>query len=214
MTETPEKIQVRQAKGSEDLPYLVEMEQEWIPTQRATPEQLASRVEKFPEGTLLAFIGDQVVATLTSVPIEYDPRELYRYSTWAEVSNEGMMHWPPIGTPNALYVISGIVREGYHDRQLFEIVLNRICEVAAEMGYRYVLAGARLPAYKRYLEKRGEIPAAEYALKKVGEHFVDPLIEKYRRIDFKLPGPDHVKAGYYPDESSLDYAAIVVREVS
>ncbi|MCP4128411.1 MAG: hypothetical protein GY753_15320 [Gammaproteobacteria bacterium] len=213
MSEDQETIEVRQATGENDLPYLLEMEQEWIPTQRATAEQLAARLEIFAEGTLLAFIDDQVVATLTSVPIEYNPDEVYKYSTWAEVSNDGMMHWPPIGNPNALYVISGVVREGYHDRQLFEIVINRICDIAAEMGYSYVLAGARLPAYKRYIEKRGEISAADYALKKLGKHYIDPLIEKYRRIGFSVPGPDHVKTGYYPDESSLDHAAIVVRKV-
>jgi hypothetical protein len=213
MSEAEEVIELRQAVGEADLPYLVEIEEEWIPTQRATPEQLASRVNKFPEGTLLAFIDGKVVGTLTSVPIEYNPDEVYRYASWSEVSNDGMMHWPPLGNPNALYVISGIVKDGYHDRNIFAMGLNRICELAAEMDYTYVLAGARLPAYKRYVEKRGDISAADYAFKKVGEHFVDPLIEMYRRIGFAVPGPDHVKAGYYPDESSLDHAAIVVRKV-
>ncbi len=213
MAEQRGTITVRQARET-DWPHILEMEQEWKESQRAAPDQLRARLDKFPQGIMLAWLDGIVVATLTSVPIVYRPAEIGRFSSWAETTNRGLLHWP-IGEPaNALYIVSGIVRRGYHDRRLFETVINHTCEFAAGMGLKVVLAGARLPAYRKYVEQNGPIPAEEYAFLTQGDHMLDPLLEKYRRIGFRVPGPDHVKAGYYPDEGSMDYAAIVVRELS
>jgi hypothetical protein len=57
------------------------------------------------------------------------------------------------------------------------------------------------------------VAAAEYATRSLHGHLLDPLLEKYRQIGFAVPGPEFVKAGYYPDEASLDYAAVVVKRL-
>ena len=193
--------------------HVLELELEWPESQRASPETLAKRFAKYPEGFLLAWYQQTAAGLLTFVPVRYSPDDLSEFESWDQVTNSGDLHWP-VENPNALYIISGLVRSGYHDKKIFEFGVSEVARLAKQSGYGYVLAGARIPGYRRFLEKNGPIAAHEYAAMEHRGRLRDPLLQMYRALDFNLPNARHIKADYYPDESSMDHGALVVRRVA
>lgn len=159
---------------------------------------------------MLAWHGTTPVGMLTCVPISYDADRVCDLSTWDKVTNNGYFHWP-VGNSNALYIASGVVHADHHDKCVFEQGIQAVVDRAKAWGYNHVLAGARLPTYRKYQEKHGELAAAKYAALEKRGRLIDPLLQRYRTLGFAVPNANHVKASYYPDFSSMDYAAIVVK---
>ena len=93
-------------------------------------------------------------------------------------------------------------------------MVGMVVQRAREMELEYVLAGAVIPGYKRYCEKYGEISAADYVATRRGHSLADPLLSMYEKIDFHVPDGRHVIPEYFPDDASLNYAALVVNKIS
>lgn len=204
-------ITIRNATA-EDLDRVMAVEESWPEVARAPREKFVSRMEKFPAGFFLAEQDGKACGTITSCPFQYDPENLHRLRSWNEVTNNGYLHdIEAIENYNSLYIVSGVVDENVRGGDVIERLALAEVDLARRLGLDYVVAGAVLPGYVRYCEKHGPIAAPEYAMVQHGTRLVDPLLEKYRRIGFTVPGVDHVIAEYFPDARSMNYAAIVVR---
>ncbi|MEM7100002.1 MAG: hypothetical protein AAF541_17175 [Pseudomonadota bacterium] len=193
--------------------HVLELELEWPESQRASPETLAKRFAKYPDGFLLAWHEQTAAGLLTFVPVKYSSDDLSGFESWDQVTNGGDLHWP-VEKANALYIVSGLVRSGYHDKHIFEFGVSEVAGLAKQLGYDYVLAGARIPGYRRFFEKHGPIAAHEYAALEHRGRLRDPLLQMYRALDFNVPNANHIKADYYPDESSMDHGALVVHQIA
>jgi len=86
-------------------------------------------------------------------------------------------------------------------------------DLAKEMGKRYVIGGALLPGFAKYKSRHEQISASDYVFKKSQGRFIDPLIEKYRRVGFHVPDENHVFENYFPDDNSLGHSALVVKDL-
>ena len=88
-----------------------------------------------------------------------------------------------------------------------------MADAAKQLKFQFVVAGAVIPGYDKYCKRYGPIAAEEYVFMTKGRRFVDPLLASYQRIGFQVPDKSHVKANYYPDPDSHNYAALVVKSV-
>lgn len=205
-----------------DMPCIMQVEQSWGEAGRAEEGKFIARITKFPQGCLIVFEeGTQrPIATITSCPTFYDGRNLDNYSDWNKATNRGFFSDdltcdnPLINGENALYVASGIIDNDFRGADIFSHALEMIVELGYQMGVQYVIAGAVIPGYKRYCEKFGDISAPDYVNKRRGSSLADPLLSMYEKIGFHVPDANHVIAEYFPDDASLNYAALVVRKLS
>lgn len=197
-----------------DLPQLLELEKEWPEHARATEKQLSARIKKFSEGYFVAVDKTEIVASIISHPYDYFPHNLSNFQSWSSVLNKCYLTDVDFQNTNALYIISGTVKKAYAKQGFFNDGIVEIVNLAKKIGKKHVVAGSILPGYARHLNKIGHMSAADYVFESINGRFLDPMIEKYRRLDFKVPDKSHVMSNYFPDESSLNYSALVVKDVN
>lgn len=210
-------ISIRNATEA-DLPSILEVEQSWPESGRAGADKFLARIRKFPQGFFLACIqnnegAETLVATITSMPLNYQPGQVVAFDSWNQVTNEGYLYPVELSGCNALYIVSGVIDERYRGLNIFSPMVLREVELAQSLGLRYVLAGAVIPGYSKYCQKHGGASAYDYCVTRRGNHIVDPLLAMYETIGFSVPDKRHVLPDYYPDDASRNYAALVVRDL-
>ncbi len=201
-----------------DLDAILAVEQSWPESSRAGADKFLARLERFPEGFFVASVTEagreKLVATLTSMPLQYDPAHLQAFGGWDAVTNRGYL-FPDMDLArcNAIYIVSGVIDDAYRGLNVFGPGVLLAVELARRLGLRYVIGGAVLPGYKRHCERHGQLDAYTYCRRRRGKTLVDPLLAIYESIGFSVPDASHVIPEYYPDDASKNYAALVVRDL-
>ena len=206
-------VVIRNAK-IEDMDQIMAVEESWPEMARAPRDKFEARLEKYPQGFFVWEEDGRILATITAMPFNYDPENAKQFSNWDDVTNKGYLF--DIGAPedyNALYIVSGIIDKNARGGDIFERMVNAEVDLARSLGYGYVVAGAVIPGYKRYCVKNDAVPASEYVFMKRGNRLIDPLLDMYQKIGFQAPDAAHVVREYFPDDASLNYAAIVVNKL-
>ena len=214
----PMSFTVRNPEKS-DLPAILEVEKSWPESGRAGADKFTARIQKFAQGfflvcTTLPHGGEKVIATITSMPLRYDPNLVGQFTTWDHVTHHGMLDDCNLKDKNALYIISGVIDKEYRGENIFGLGVLSVVKHAQSLGMRYVIAGAVIPGYRKYCQHHGDLPAWEYCQLHKGSKLIDPLLAMYEGIHFKVPNELHVVPEYYPDDASRNYAALVVRDLS
>lgn len=195
-----------------DIDQLLELEKEWPEHARAPKEILLHRINRFQPGFFIAENETGIIASIISHPYFYQADDLSNFINWEMVAKKCYQSDESPTHSNALYILSGTSKPGYGS-DLFDGGVNHVVALAKELGKHYVIGGCLLPGYARYRTKNEPISAVDYTFKKSQGRFIDPLIEKYRRLDFYVPDKNHVIADYFPHEPSLNYSALVVRNI-
>lgn len=206
------KFQIRNATLN-DLESLLELEKEWPQHVRATEAELTLRLKKFAAGYFIASDQTEMIASIIAHPYNYSVEDLSNYKNWAEIVRKCYHNDLAQTETNAIYIVSGTTKKTPYVTELFNAGIHLVIDLAKKMQKRYVVAGALLPGYARYKQINGAIPAHDYVFMKSQHRFIDPLIEKYRRIGFYVPDQQHVFADYFPDENSDGYSALVVKDL-
>ena len=199
-----------------DISAILNVESSWGESSRAGEDKFLSRMDKFPQGFFLACTGsatEDVVATITSVPLVYQHETLAGFKNWDAVTHKGYLSAPALDQCNALYIVSGVIASSYRGQNIFAPMVLQEVALAQRMGLRYVLAGAVLPGYLKFCQQNGECDASDYCVRRRGQHLLDPLLAMYESIGFSVPDARHVIPNYYPDEASRDFGALVVRDL-
>jgi hypothetical protein len=212
------RIKIRNAR-LEDISQILRVEQSWPIDGRASAEKFIARLDKFSQGFFLACIDDAeghelIVATITSMPLHYDPASVSQFKCWDSVTANGFLPQFNLAQCNALYIVSGVIDSEYRGLNIFGPMVLKVASLASTLGLRYVLAGAVLPGYQKYCSQHGDIPAYDYCATRRGQHLLDPLLAMYESIAFEVPDAAHVLAEYYPDDASRNFAALVVRDLN
>jgi len=155
-------VQARQATLA-DLDGIMKVEEAWPEHQRATADMMLSRLKKFPEGFWVFVRGDEVVGTLTSCPIEYQPTDLGKLTSWDEATHNGYLADIDLAKANALYLVSGVLRQDVRGGNTHSLLIDAPVDLALRLGLRYILAGAKMPGYDAYCRRYGNLDAREYA---------------------------------------------------
>lgn len=217
-TMSEKSIRCRNATAS-DLEGILRVEQSWPEQSRAGADKFLARLERFPEGFFVACLDEdgkeKIVATITAMPTAYDPDRLDRFRDWATATNGGyLLGRTDLAACNAIYIVSGVIAEAYRSLDIFAPMVLKEAALADRLGMQFVMAGAVLPGYRRYCEEHGPTDPYAYCSARRGSRLADPLLAMYERIGFAVRDARHVIAGYYPDDASRNYAALVVRDLA
>ena len=215
----PSLISIRNATPA-DIPSILQVEQSWPEDGRASADKFQSRLMRFAQGFFLALIPDPeaagvqiTAATITAMPLFYQPGDVRHFDNWNRVTNHGYLPETNSSACNALYIVSGVIDNRFRGLNIFAPMVLREAALAQSLGLRYVVAGAVLPGYQKFYAQHGEINAYDYCATRRGKHLVDPLLAMYEAIGFSVPDAQHVIAEYYPDDASRNFAALVVRDL-
>lgn len=206
-------IQVRQATHA-DLDGIMKVEEDWPEDQRASADMMLTRLRKFPQGFWVCARGEEVVGTMTSCPIEYQPTSLGQFKSWDDTTNNGYLPEIDWARANALYLVSGVLRQDVRGGKTLSLMVDPPVELARRLGLRYIMAGAKMPGYDAYCRRYGDLDAREYAFTRLHGCLVDPFLEMYRGWGFSVPDRHHIIKDFYPDPPSRNYGALVVRDLA
>lgn len=208
----------------DDIDQILIIEESWHEEGRAEGDKFIERIKRYSKGFFVAEIEEQnkrhLIAMVCAMPAIYNPDDLSIYKNWNSACNNGFYFDYVKGNHynndkvNSLYIVSGVIDKAYRGGDIFTPMILRVVSLAAQLGLRYVTAGAVMPGYKRYMEKRGSIDAYDYVSRRIGSSLADPFIAMYEKIGFNVPNAAHVKENYFPDDASMNYASLVVRDLS
>lgn len=197
----------------DDIKALLELEREWPEENRASEQQLLDRIYKFSDGFMIAEDATGIIGSIICYPYNYnESNDLTNFANWQTVMAK-CYNTCDLPDTNGLYIVSGTTRKTHASSVLFDEGMRQVIRLGMKMKKKYVIAGCLLPGYARYLQKYNYISAEDYVFKKINGRFIDPLIEKYRKLDFYVPDKNHVIEDYYPDASSCNYSAIVIHAI-
>ncbi|GAE37451.1 GNAT family N-acetyltransferase [Halalkalibacter akibai] len=163
-------------------------------------KQLLNHVTLFPEGALCVEVEGEVVGSMTSLLVQFDPTEPSH--TWKEITDDGYIttHDP---NGNTLYVVDICVHPSFRKLDLGKWLMQSMYEVVVELKLDRLLGGGRLPGYHKVAERM----SADAYLKAVLQgDLKDPVTTFLLRCGRT---PIGIIANYLDDEESLDYAALM-----
>ena len=186
-----------------DIPEIIEMQKRVYPGIGGwRKEQLESQLAIFPQGQLVACIGEKIIGTASSLIVKWD--DYGTQHTWKEVTAEGYFstHDPDGRTLYGAEVFADpTLRRHGIGKKLYQ-ARRRICRA---MNLRRIMACGRMPNYHRYAT---QMSPETYAMRVLWGDIQDPVLRFQLREGFQYCGVVH---GYLPsDQESVGNATIIV----
>jgi radical SAM enzyme (TIGR01210 family) len=193
------KATVRQAR-KEDIDAILLVEQEaWPMYAQASRAHFLSRIETFPEGTLVSVVGDTVVGVLSTQLVNYDINN--PVATWNQVTDDGFIKRSHTPHGDTLYGVSlSVSRRGIGSVKL---LFEAACALILQRGLRRCILGARIPRYHKFAHA---MTIEEYIHTRKKSRLLDPELDLYTRVGFRIVVP---LANYFRDPQSLDYGVLL-----
>ncbi|MCM8788004.1 MAG: GNAT family N-acetyltransferase [Candidatus Omnitrophica bacterium] len=145
------KIKIRQAE-LEDIPQILEVERAaWGKERAATTEMFKSRIKTFPEGTLVALIGNKIVGVVVTEIVNYD---LDKNSfSWYEITDNGFIKKSHNSKGDTLYGVDLSVHPFYQNKG----VGKKLMEAVGRLVIKYNLKREQLiegiSSYYKFCDK-------------------------------------------------------------
>jgi ribosomal protein S18 acetylase RimI-like enzyme len=163
-------------------------------------EQLSEHVSRFPEGSLCAVAGGEIVGSMTALLVSDD--QLAGKHDWATLTDNGYIrnHDPAGGT---LYVVDICVVPAYRKAGVGKWLMQSMYETVVQLGKQRLLGGGRMPGYHKHA---AEVTPEQYLDNVVTGMRHDPVIGFLLRCGRMPVGIAH---DYLEDEESCGYAALM-----
>lgn len=201
LTEFETKVRVRRTRV-EDYDEIVAMQALCFPGMPTwKKEQIESQISHFPEGQLVVEYEGEVVASSSSLVVDFD-----RYSdwhNWKEIADSGYIrnHTPDGDT---LYGIEIMVDPRYRGHKLSRRLYDARKDLCRRLNLRRIIIGGRIPGYGAHADS---MSAAEYAERVMDKTFVDPVLTAQLSNGFVLK---QLIPEYFPaDSESRGYATFL-----
>lgn len=165
-----------------------------------TKEMVLSHFKVCPRFIFCAFLGDQLVATLTNMVTNEE--NLYQHNSWLKLTDNGNLtaHQPSgLAGFGVDLSVSPQAPRNTSDRLVLAAVLDGVVGV----GLKAVYLGARIPFY----HKHAQMSVEDYAQgKRKSGKPLDPELYFYLKNGFEIVDiiPD-----YMEDQESLDYGVLI-----
>ncbi len=186
----------------DDYDALVAMQQKCFPGMQAWQrEHLESQLSIFPEGQLGVEIDGVLVASSSSLIVEYDPT--LEWHDWRAVSDGGYIrnHKPKGDT---LYGIEIMVDPEYRGMRLSRRLYDARKEICRRRNLARIIIAGRIPGYRQHSE---EMSAREYIDNVLEKAMYDPVLTAQLSNGFAVQG---LIANYLPsDFDSCGYATFL-----
>lgn len=186
----------------EDFDALVEMQQRCFPGMEMwSREQIESQIRTFPEGQLCIEIDQQLVASSSSLIIDYDPN--IAWHNWRIVADNGYIrNHDPKG--DTLYGIEMMVHPDFRGLKLSRRLYDARKDLCRERNLARIVIGGRIPGYGNHAET---MSAREYIEKVIDRALFDPVLTAQLANGFTIKG---LIPNYFPDDSdSRGYATFL-----
>ncbi len=195
------KIKIRPLKNC-DYEELIKLQQLCFPgMQTWKKEQIESQLDIFPEGQICIEINKKIVASSSSLIIDFD---LYNESdNWQTLSDSGYItnHDTDAET---LYGIEIMVHPAYRSMKLARRLYDARKDIAKKYNLKNIVIGGRIPNYINYQKK---LSAREYVEKVMSKDIFDPVLTSQLANGFVLK---RIIASYLTsDKESGGYATLL-----
>ncbi len=201
LTRFQKKVRLRQMT-MEDYPAIVRMAEVSFPGEKPwTREQIESHLRIFPEGQIVVEFDGRVVASSSSVVIDFD--EYATGHTWGDVTDNGYItNNDPQG--DTLYGIEIMVDPEFRGRKLSRRLYDARKELCRRLNLKRIVIGGRLPGYEKYAASMG---IREYVDGVVRREYRDPVMTAQLAAGFVLK---RLITSYLPtDAQSGGYATLM-----
>lgn len=186
----------------DDFEAVVALQEHGFPGMKPwTRAQFDSHFQHFPEGQIGAEYDGRLVASSSSLVIEFD--EYGGRHTWAEIADRGFIsNHDPDG--DTLYGIEVVVHPDFRDMRIGGRLYEARQELARRMNLRRIMVGGRLPGYDKLHES---LTVQEYVTKVQQTELYDPVLTFQLANGFQVK---RVVKGYLPtDDASHGYAILL-----
>jgi len=195
------KIRIRNAK-IEDIPILLEIDEESWPGFRANNEMFLSRIKVFPEGQFVAVVDDKIVGSCFTQRInESEWRD--RNFSWSEITDNGLIKKTHRQNGESMYGVGLAVRKSFRNFTVSQRLIIAGIQLAIRLNLKQIFLGSRIPSYHRY----PHIPVEEYirTLTSSGR-LLDPELTLYKKFGGE---PIRPLPNYMPDPQSLNFGVLI-----
>jgi len=202
------RVKIRNARLS-DIAQLRAMEERVWKETPATEEMLASRIQTFPEGNLIAlFKGEnKIVGYLSFIFIDYDFDNPV-IKTWAEITDNGMCKGSHSLSNPVMFGVTMTVDESYQNKGIATRLMMAGWALIIRHNKKACLFGARCPDYHKYSK---EMTVEEYVFKRRPDgQALDPEIRLYEREKFEFVT---IVPNYIQDKESCNYGILMGRKL-
>jgi predicted amidohydrolase/ribosomal protein S18 acetylase RimI-like enzyme len=182
-----------------DYDAVVRLQQLCFPKMKPwMPEQFESMLTRFPEGQLAVELDGQLVASSSSLIVEFDLHS--EWHDWAHMSGGGYIrnHVPDGDT---LYRIEIMVHPDFRGLRLARRLYEARKDLCRSMNLERMVIGGRIPGYQPHA---AEMTAEEYVERVQRKELFDPVLTTQLANGFQL---ERLIPNYLPnDEDSAGYA--------
>ncbi len=194
----------------QDYDQLVQLQLHCFPGMKPwTKEQMESQLQIFPEGQFCVEYEGRIVASSSSLIIDFDLYSLEH--TWQEISDSGYIrNHNPEG--DSLYGIEIMVDPEYRGMKLSNRLYDARKELVRNRNLMRIVIGGRIPGYAKHKQ---EMTAREYIERVTNKSMYDPVLTAQLANGFVLKRliraymeSDQESAGYatFLEWTNLDYA--------
>jgi predicted amidohydrolase/ribosomal protein S18 acetylase RimI-like enzyme len=186
----------------DDYERIADMQRRCFPQMRPwTREQFASHLAIFPEGQIGIEYGDQLVASSSSLILDFSLYDAHH--TWAEVTGSGSIRTHN-AQGNTLYGMEVMVDPDFRGMKLARRLYDARKELARQKNLMAIVLGGRIPGYHRHADR---MSAREYVDKVLDKTLVDPVLTTQLANGFVLK---RLIQNYLPsDEESRGWATFL-----
>jgi predicted amidohydrolase/ribosomal protein S18 acetylase RimI-like enzyme len=192
------KIRIRQLT-LDDYPALVALQERCFPGMKPwAKQQIESQISLFPQGQLCLEHKGRLVASSSSLVVEYDRYE--DWQDWRVIADSGYIRNHTLDG-DTLYGIEIMVDPEFRGMHLARRLYEARKDLCRELNLARIVVGGRIPGFG---EQPEEMTAREYVEKVSARGLYDPVLTTQLANDFDLRGliPD-----YFPsDTASRGYA--------
>ncbi|GFN29975.1 GNAT family N-acetyltransferase [Paenibacillus xylaniclasticus] len=170
------------------------------PEQWWNREQLASHIERFPEGALCIEVDGRLAGSMTGLIVQFDPA--HPEHSWEEITDNGYIrNHDPSG--DTLYVVDLCVRPQYRKLRLGQWLMFSMYDVVVHHRLTRLLGGGRLSGYHLVADR---MSPEQYLDAVIRAELNDPVISFMLRVGRT---PIGVVRNYLNDEESGNNAALM-----
>jgi predicted amidohydrolase/GNAT superfamily N-acetyltransferase len=164
-------------------------------------EQIESQVQTFPEGQLAIEYEGQLVATASSLIVDFE--DYSEWHAWKEIADNGFIrNHDPAG--DTLYGIEIMVHPEFRSLKLARRLYEGRRDVARSFNLARSIIGGRIPNYHEWAD---ELTARQYAERVIEGQIYDPVLTTQTANGFVLK---QLIPGYFPtDKASKGYATFL-----
>lgn len=176
------ELEVRQLTAA-DVDRVVELSKLCFPGMEPWErEHIESQLAQFPEGQLGVEFEGELVATASSLIVEY---ETYSdWHDWEEIADGGYIrNHDPDG--DTLYGIELMVHPGYRGLRLSRRLYDERKRLCRELDLERIVIAGRIPGYHRHADR---LSASEYVEEVVAKSLVDPVLTAQLSNGFDVRG--------------------------